>query len=104
MTWGHPGAKTPIIGSLVFYMGFFNWRANLDISNPLLAGVQVRGVARSAGVWAGEIAMHRVSDGGCMYSAVIGVPSVHGTKHAQHNTDAQILRMFMLKRNAVTRI
>eukprot|EP00040_Diaphanoeca_grandis_P019148 m.100896 g.100896 ORF g.100896 m.100896 type:complete len:653 (+) comp27284_c0_seq1:96-2054(+) len=36
------GAKIPIVGSLLFYMWFFNWRANLDITNPLLKGVQER--------------------------------------------------------------
>lgn len=31
-----------LMACLVFYMVFFNWRANLDLSNPLLAGVQER--------------------------------------------------------------
>eukprot|EP00041_Stephanoeca_diplocostata_P028814 m.833253 g.833253 ORF g.833253 m.833253 type:complete len:339 (+) comp23442_c0_seq5:451-1467(+) len=36
------GAFGVLVACLVFYMAFFNWRANLDLANPLLAGVQER--------------------------------------------------------------
>lgn len=35
-------AKWALLLMLSVYLGFFNWRANLDLSNPLLAGVQER--------------------------------------------------------------
>ena len=35
-------AKWALLLMLTVYLGFFNWRANLDLSNPLLAGVQER--------------------------------------------------------------
>eukprot|EP00039_Didymoeca_costata_P011170 m.155089 g.155089 ORF g.155089 m.155089 type:complete len:707 (-) comp15087_c0_seq2:60-2180(-) len=34
--------KRVLLAMLVFYMVFFNWRANLDLGNPLLAGVHER--------------------------------------------------------------
>lgn len=34
--------RVPLLGMLVFYELFFNWRANLSIENRLLAGVHER--------------------------------------------------------------
>jgi hypothetical protein len=36
------GVHMAVVACLVVYLGFFNWRANLDLSNRLLAGVQER--------------------------------------------------------------
>lgn len=35
-------AKWPLAMALLFYVWFFNWRANLPLDNPLLAGVHER--------------------------------------------------------------